>query len=298
MEDNTLIKSMTAFGRGEYELNNTLYAVEIKTLNNRFKDIIIRMPASLQEFEEEIKSQISSRVKRGRIEVTLQAGKKDKETNYSLDLNIPLLKSYLSIFQRMRDEFGLNGAASPDYLCQIKEMIVMKPEETDPDEARTCINKAVGGALESLDVMRTREGKAIENDFLLRLDLIEMHIKVIEERSPIVVNEYREKLKNRIEALAEDIQADEGRLAQEIAIFASRCDITEEIVRTRSHLKQFRNYMSMEDSTGRRLDFLTQELNREINTISSKASDSLISMRAVEVKAELEKLREQIQNVE
>ena len=293
-----MIKSMTAFGRGEYELNNTLYSVEIKTLNNRYRDIIIRMPNSLQELEEGIKSQISSRIKRGRIEAGLQISKKDKETNYNLDLNVPLLKSYLNIFKRMGDEFGLNEMIRPDYLCQIKDMIIMKTDETDLEESRTSVNKALEQALASLDQMRVQEGKAIEDDFSLRLDLIEMHLSVIEERSPLVVNEYKEKLKNRIEALAEDIQVDEGRIAQETAIFASRCDITEEIVRTKSHLKQFRNYMSADDSAGRRLDFLTQELNREINTIASKASDSLISARAVEVKAELEKLREQIQNVE
>jgi uncharacterized protein (TIGR00255 family) len=293
-----LIKSMTAFGRGEHELNNTLYSVEIKTLNNRYKDIIVRMPNSLQELEEEIKSQISSRIKRGRIEVTLQVGKKDKETNYNLDLNVPLLKSYMNIFKRMSHDFGLNEMMRSDHIFQIKDMIIMKPDETDPDESKTCIHNAMEQAIDSLDGMRNQEGKAIEEDFSLRLDLIEMHLKVIEERSPVVVNEYKEKLKNRIEALMEDIQVDEARLSQEIALFASRCDITEEIVRTRSHLRQFRSYMSMEDSVGRRLDFLTQELNREINTISSKASDSLISTRAVEVKAELEKLREQIQNVE
>ena len=293
-----MIKSMTAFGRGEYELNNTLYSVEVKTLNNRYRDIIIRMPNSLQELEEEIKAQISSRIKRGRIEVTLQIGKKDKETNYNLDLNVPLLRSYLNIFKRMNDEFGIHETVRPDYLCQVRDMVIMKPDETDPGEALTCITKAMEQALDSLEVMRAQEGKAIESDFLLRIDLIEMHLKVIEERSPVVVNEYKEKLKNRIEALSEDIQVDEGRLAQEVAIFASRCDITEEIVRTRSHLKQFRNYMTADDSVGRRLDFLTQELNREINTIASKASDSLISSRSVEVKAELEKLREQIQNVE
>jgi uncharacterized protein (TIGR00255 family) len=293
-----LIKSMTAFGRGEYDLNNTLFSVEIKTLNNRYKEIIIRMPNSLQELEEGIKTQISSRVKRGRVEVSLQISKKDKENSYNLDLNVPLLKSYLNIFRRMSDEFGLNEMIRPDYLCQVKDMITMKQDETDPGESSSCVMKAMEQALDSLDAMRAQEGTAIEEDFDLRLDLIEMHLNVIEERAPIVVNEYKEKLKTRIEALSEDIQTDQGRLAQETAIFASRCDITEEVVRTRSHLKQFRNYMSMDDSIGRRLDFLTQELNREINTISAKASDSMISTRAVEVKAELEKLREQIQNVE
>jgi uncharacterized protein (TIGR00255 family) len=293
-----MIKSMTAFGRGEYELNNSLFSVEIKTLNNRYKEIIMRMPNSLQGLEEEIKTLISTRVKRGRVEVSLQVSKKDKENSYNLDLNIPLLKSYLSIFQRMNDEFNLDGAIRPDYLCQIKDMIIVKPEETDISEMLTGLKNAMEQALDSLDVMRAKEGKAIEDDFLLRLDLIEMHLNVIEERSPMVTDEYKEKLKNRIETLLEEIRADENRLAQEVAIFASRCDITEEIVRTRSHLKQFRSYMSMDDSVGRRLDFLTQELNREINTIASKASDSLISTRAVEVKAELEKLREQVQNVE
>ena len=146
--------------------------------------------------------------------------------------------------------------------------------------------------------MRIQEGKAIEEDFLKRVELIEGYLGNIEERSPLVVDEYKERLKRRIENISEDIEIDEGRLAQEVAIFANRCDITEEIVRARSHLGQFREYLSMDDSIGRRLDFLTQEINREINTISAKASDSSISNFAVEVKAELEKLREQIQNVE
>jgi uncharacterized protein (TIGR00255 family) len=146
--------------------------------------------------------------------------------------------------------------------------------------------------------MRIQEGRAIEEDFLKRLGLIEESLDHIEDRAPNVVEEYRKRLIDKIHNISRDIEIEESRLTQEVAIFADRCDITEEIVRTRSHLKQFRNYMGMEDSIGRRLDFLIQEINREVNTMSAKAFDSTISSKVVEVKAELEKLREQAQNVE
>ncbi len=293
-----MIRSMTAYGHGEYELNKTRFSAEIKSLNNRYRDIIIRLPVTLQGLEDEIRTQISSRVGRGRIEITLQVEKKGDDMDYGLEINLPLLRSYMRIFRQMGDEFGIDEKIRPDFLCQMRDMIIMKPEEINLNESREGVHQVIGLALDSMDAMRSREGSAIEEDFLKRLDLIERYLDEIEKRSPRVVEDYKEKLKQRIENIADDIKIDEGRLAQEVAIFAGRCDITEEIVRARSHLAQFRKYLSMGDPIGRRLDFLIQEINREINTISAKASDSSISANAVEVKAELEKLREQIQNVE
>ena len=293
-----MIKSMTAYGRGEYEKNNTVYTVELKSLNNRYRDIILRTPRSLQILEEDIRSMISEGIRRGRVETSIQLENKGEENNYNLELNTALVKSYLKILSDLEKNFGIEGKISPDLLCQIKDIITVKPEEVDLEETRAGIKNAIDIALQSLNTMRSQEGKTIEEDFKKRLNLIAELLDAIEEKSPVVVEEYRKKLTNKIENLSTDLMLDEGRLAQEVAIFAGRCDITEEIVRTKSHLEQFSNYLSMNDSIGRRLDFLTQEINREINTIASKASDSSISANAVEIKAELEKLREQIQNVE
>lgn len=293
-----MTKSMTAYGRGEYEQENEVYTAEIRSLNNRYRDVVLRLPNSLQGLEEEIKSQVSSRVKRGRVEVSLQVEKKSEGLSYAMELNLPLIRAYVKLYRQLGEEFGLDEKISPDSLLQMKDVIIMKPEETDLDRAKKGVRGVLETALESLDNMKIQEGKAIEEDFLKRLSLIEAYMDSIEKRSPAVVDGYKARLKDRIAMISEDIEIDEGRLLQEVAIFASRCDITEEVVRIRSHLHQFRNYLSTDDSIGRRLDFLTQEIHREINTISAKASDSSISADAIEVKAELEKLREQIQNVE
>jgi uncharacterized protein (TIGR00255 family) len=294
----TLIKSMTAYGQGECELGGTVFSAEIKSLNNRYRDIILRLPASLQELEDFIKALISSRIRRGRIDLSIQVNKKDKEMNSGLEINRPLIKSYISLFKQLSEEFGLEERIRPDYLLQIKDILVMKPEEMDVEELRAGVKEVMERALDSMDSMRSREGQVIEEDLLKRLEFMAGYLDAIEEKSPLVVDEYREKLRNKIETISEDIEVDEGRLAQEVAIFASRCDITEEILRARSHLSQFEAYMSMDDSVGRRLDFLVQEINREVNTISAKASNASISADVVEVKSELEKIREQIQNIE
>jgi uncharacterized protein (TIGR00255 family) len=289
---------MTAYGRGEYEKNNAVFIVELKSLNNRYRDIIPRIPRSLQALEDEIRSMISDGIRRGRVEVSIQIENKGEEPDDRLELNVPLVESYLKLFNQLRDDFGVSGEVGPAYLCQMKDVILVRPEEINIDETRICIKNAIDQALTSLDTMRIQEGKAIEKDFNKRLKIIAALLDEIEEKSPVVVEEYKKKLTDKIENLASELKLDESRLAQEVAIFASRCDITEEIVRMRSHLAQFTNYLSMDDSIGRRLDFLTQEINREVNTIASKSSDSSISANAVEMKSELEKLREQIQNVE
>jgi uncharacterized protein (TIGR00255 family) len=289
---------MTAYGQGEYERNGTVFSAEVKSLNNRYRDIILHLPASLQGLEDSIRAWISSRVGRGRIEISIQVDKKNKETNYDFELNRPLIRSYLDMFRQLGNEFGLDKEVGPDDLLQIKDAFFIKSREIDVDESRVAVQEVLNQALDSLDIMRNQEGRAIEEDISKRLAIIKERLDYIEEKSPLVVEEYMEKLRSRIEMMSDGMELDEGRLEQEVAIFASRCDITEEVVRVKSHLAQFYNYMSMKEAVGRRLDFLVQELNREINTISSKASNASISAYAVEVKAELEKIREQIQNIE
>jgi uncharacterized protein (TIGR00255 family) len=293
-----LIKSMTAYGRSEHHQGEWVFIAELKSLNNRYRDIILRIPKTLQPFEDEIRSQISSKIRRGRVEVSIQMGTNGGEGDYQLELNVPLVKSYFQIFKRLEEGFGLSEKVSPEALCQMKDVILFTPPDVEVDEVRPGLRAVLGLALESLDKMRIEEGRAIEGDFLKRLKLIEGYLDDIGESAPKIVEEYRKRLREKIQKISETMELDESRLIQEVAIFADRCDITEEIVRFRSHLKQFRDYMSRDDSIGRRLDFLIQEINREINTIGSKANDSSISSKVVEIKAELEKLREQMQNVE
>ncbi len=293
-----MLKSMTGFGRGEAVLNGRRFIAEIKTVNNRHRDLFVRLPRTLQAIEDEVRSQVSAVINRGRVEVTLQMEKEGVELEYDLQLNLPLVRSYLRIFNQLNEEFGLEGKVRAEDLCQMKDVLLLKPEELDLAAARDAFRLALSQALEACDSMRVQEGKALEEDFLKRLALIEDHLNEVQNRAGLVVEDYKRRLRQRVEHVAQGMPIDENRLMQEIAIFADRCDITEELVRARSHLEQFSSYLSSADSVGRRLDFLLQEINREITTMSSKASDSGISARGVEIKAELEKVREQVQNVE
>lgn len=289
---------MTAYGRGEYRLGDKQFIAETRSLNNRHLDIILRISRNYQVLEKELKDTISSRIRRGRVEVSVQIENNGEESPYGLELNVPLVNSYIKILHQLAEKFDLDKKIQADSLLQMKDVLLFRPEAIDMDKLRPGFHHVVEQALDSLDMMRAKEGEAIEVDFVKRLDLLEEYVNEVDRRAPIVVEEYRKKLKDRIDHIIEDVALDENRLAQEVAFFAEKSDITEEIVRARSHLKQFREYLSMDDALGRRLDFLIQEINREVNTLSSKASDALISKVVVEMKAELEKLREQVQNVE
>ena len=288
---------MTGYGRGESERAGKVFIAEIRSVNNRFREVIVRIPRTLQVLEQEIRSQVASRMRRGRIDVSIQIEREGEEL-IRLELNSPLVTSYLRIMKQLSDEFGLDDRVNPLDLCQLKDVILFKPEDSDPRDLETGIQQVMAAALDSCDAMRIQEGRSIEEDFKKRILLIRRYLDEIEARTGLVVEDYRRKLHEKIQLLGNGITLDEGRLVQEVAIHAEKCDITEEISRGRSHLDQFENFLSSEESIGRKLDFLLQEIHREINTMSAKASDASISIKAVEVKAELEKLREQVQNVE
>lgn len=292
-----MIRSMTGYGRGESERAGKVFIAEIRSVNNRFREVIVRIPRTLQVLEQEIRSQVASRMRRGRIDVSIQIEREGEEL-IRLELNSPLVTSYLRIMKQLSDEFGLDDRVNPLDLCQLKDVILFKPEDSDPRDLKTGIQQVMVAALDSCDAMRIQEGRSIEEDFKKRILLVRRYLDEIEARTGLVVEDYRRKLHEKIQLLGNGITLDEGRLVQEVAIHAEKCDITEEISRGRSHLDQFENFLSSEESIGRKLDFLLQEIHREINTMSAKASDASISIKAVEVKAELEKLREQVQNVE
>ncbi|MEW6666510.1 MAG: YicC/YloC family endoribonuclease [Thermodesulfobacteriota bacterium] len=293
-----MLRSMTGFGRGESARADRKVTVEIKCVNNRYRDIVVRLPKALQPLEEEIRGQAASRLRRGRIEIVIQIERGNGQIDGTLDLNLPLARAYHRIIRRLSDELGLERGISAEELCQMKDVLSYKPEEVDVQEMRAALGAALAEALDTCDAMRLREGRAIEEDLSGRLRLIEEHLDWTGERAPRVVEEYRKKLRERAHQVLNGRDIDESRLAQEVVLFAERCDITEEVVRARSHLGQFRSSMRPDEAVGRKLDFLVQEIHREVNTLSNKALDASISARAVEMKAELEKVREQVQNVE
>ena len=293
-----MIKSMTAYGRSEHRTEDGLYTVEVRSLNHRYRDIILRIPKNFQVLDARFREVIASRVRRGRIEASLQMVQNNGQNSYTLELNIPVADAYYRILKELADHFDLNEDIKPETLAHMTDVIVAKPAELDLEKLAAGFEEALALALDSLEEMKRKEGEAIRTDFEKRLGLLEHYVGRVKEIAPTLVEAYRERLRSNIQSMLEGISVDENRLAQEVAYLAERSDVTEEVVRIRSHLKQFREYLTVDDSLGRRLDFLIQEINREVNTLSTKASDSEISRIVVEMKAEMEKLREQVQNVE
>jgi uncharacterized protein (TIGR00255 family) len=215
-----------------------------------------------------------------------------------LALNLPLVRSYCKIIEDLAQEFGIERRIQPESILQLKDAIVFQPEPLDLERLGPGLREVLERALAPFDKMRVAEGEAIKTDFCERLNRMASYAEKVAEKASGLVPLYRQRLMSRIQALLQDVSVDEGRLAQEVAFYAERSDITEELVRIRSHLNQFNTYLDQDEAVGRRLDFLIQEMHREVNTLSAKASDASISTLVVEMKSELEKLREQVQNVE
>ena len=289
---------MTAYGRAEHNIENMVLLAEIRSVNHRYRDVVLRIPRNYQPLEEDLKRFIAERVRRGRVEVSLQIEGNGDVPPSELQLNGPLVKSYLNIFEQLKQEFGIDARISGELLCQFKDIIVAKPEAVDIEKVKPGFYEVLRKALDSYDFMRVREGEALENDFRERLRIIRDFAEEIAARAPEAMNRRAAKLREKIASMVGDLNVDEARLAQEVAILADKADITEELVRLNSHCNQFEEFLSKDDALGRRLDFLLQEINREVNTLSVKASEASISSIVVEMKAELEKIREQIQNVE
>ena len=294
-----MIKSMTGFGRGEYQDNEHRLIVEIKAVNHRFNEIVIRMPKNLGPLEDKIRRSVSNTLVRGRIDVFItmdEYGQKKRAVRIDKELAIAYNKA-------LKDLGDLFSVAINDNVYQIaKYPDVIKAEEVTEDVLTLWpkLSQAVDVAVKNLMSMRLTEGLNIQQDLALRIGEIESYISTVEKRAPQVLVEYREKILGRMRELLDTIgeEPDGGRLLQEAAIFADRTSITEELVRLKSHLTQFRIALQADDAVGRKLDFIVQEINRETNTIASKANDFTVVNIVVEIKSELEKVREQIQNIE
>jgi len=292
-----MIKSMTGFGRGKIEDGGKELMVEIKTVNHRYCDIYIKMPRQISFLEDKVREVIRKKISRGKVDVYITY---DDFSEDSKDIIIDraLAEAYNRSVQLLRDEFGLKDDISVSLIARFPDVLRVEKPEEDEEKIWSLLSVALNDALDALINMRQIEGEGLMHDLLERTTIIENNIKEISIRAPEVVKEYKCKLENRIKELLDQQIVDENRLAMEVAIFADRCSIEEELVRLGSHIKQLRETLKLSQPVGRKLDFLLQELNREINTIGSKANDLIITNQVVEIKSELEKIREQIQNIE
>lgn len=294
-----MIKSMTGFGRAEVTGEKRSIVVEIKSVNHRYCDINIKMARRYAFAEEKIKSAIKKTVKRGKLDVSVVV-ENLTENDVNIRLNHLAAKQYIDNFRELKESYGLSGDISLELIAQQPDIMKVMPDVDNQDELVEAILEPVRLAVDNLDEMRVAEGKKLERDLLERGELIKMYVGEISERAPLVPKAYAEKLKQRIGDLIGDSSIiPEERIAVEAAIFADKCSIAEEITRLNSHMEQMKVIIDEDGQPdGKRLDFLVQEMNREANTIGSKANDLNITERMLKIKAEVEKIREQVQNIE
>jgi uncharacterized protein (TIGR00255 family) len=293
-----MIRSMTGFGRGESQGDGKQFLIEIKTVNHRYSDIFIKMPRQISYLEDKIREIVNKTLSRGKIDVYVSFEDHSEDAK-SVLLDEALAKTYIKAIELLRDKYSLKDDITVSLIARFPDVLKVEKTEEDADKIWGIMKIAVDNALNSLVSMRGNEGQELKKSLLERASYIENVIKDISLRSPEVVKEYKLRLENRIKELLSQQNIDESRLSMEVAIFADRCSIDEELVRLGSHIAQMRETLDIPDQpVGRKLDFLVQEMNREINTIGSKANDLVIGRNVVELKSELEKIREQIQNIE
>ncbi len=292
-----MLKSMTGYGRGEAAAGGMTLAVEIKSVNHRYGDVTVKSPRALYPLETEIKKKVAEKLRRGKIDVFITQEFAAGGTAAPL-LNRGLADAYVRVFDEMRQAYGLEGGIPLSLLASQRDVLVLREEALAEGEVEKALFVALEQALEAMEKMRLAEGSATSRDLEGRLVTVEELLSAVETRAPEVPREWRGKLTERLSRLEKELEVDPQRLAQELALFADRCDISEELTRFRSHLGQVRGLFDSAEPVGRQLDFLLQELNRETNTMGSKSNDAELTRMVVTIKAELEKVREQIQNIE
>ena len=293
-----MIASMTGFGQGRASAKDVTATVEIRSVNKRHCDVSVRLPGRLAEFEQNIQNHIKQAFERGRFTVHIQVEEAEDEA-LALQVDKTAAAQYKRLLNDLRTAAGISEPVRLDHLLEFSDVFTT-PEETDKDveAAWEAVQVALGEAIEQLRTMRRDEGRALRTDLEDRLDAIEAGLEQVEARAPQRVEEARDRLDARLARLLQDDRINPERLEAEVALLADKLDVTEECVRLRSHLQQFRDALSNDDAVGRKLKFLTQEIHREVNTIGSKANDSAMTRAVVPMKEEIEKIREQIRNVE
>lgn len=292
-----MIKSMTGFGRCEVQKDSRKFTVELKSVNHRYLDVNIRMPKKLNFFETAIRTLLKSYANRGKVDIFITY-EDLSQTQVSVKYNAALAAEYMKYLKQMEEEFGLENDVRVSTLSRYPEVFTMEEQSEDEEELWNGLKEALEGAFTQFVETRKTEGENLKKDITSKLDLLSEQIGFIEERSPQIVAEYREKLEDKMKELLADTQIEESRIASEVILFADKICTDEEVVRLKSHISHMRNTLEEKDEIGRKLDFIAQEMNREANTILSKANDIEVSDRAISLKTEIEKIREQIQNIE
>lgn len=291
------MKSMTGFGCGEASNDDLIYRVEVASVNRKQADIVVNLPRELSALDSRIRKQVSEVVSRGRINVGISL-KSSEAKGGSLSINLPLAEEYSAAIAKLEEYLGLNGLVSRFDPGRAPGVIQLGETLPEPEDVWPFVEKALKESLSKLLEMRSTEGAHLKSDLESRLAILKGFLQQIAEQAPNVVKRYRENLMKRLDAAGIELNLDDERLIKEIGLFADRCDISEEITRLESHFAQCQKYFTSDEAVGRPLDFLIQEMGREINTIGSKANDASIAQIIVESKTELEKIREQIQNIE
>ncbi len=292
-----LIKSMTGYGRAVETVNGREFTVEIRSVNNRYLDCSVRLPRMLSFAEETVKQAVKASISRGKVDVFISL-RSEAEGDVAVTLNKAVLEGYLSAMRQMVADFGVRDDISVSTVSRLPEVFTVEKQEVDEDQLRSDLMGVVAKALEGYDTMRCAEGKALDNDLRSRGRTILELVAQVEAGNAQTVIDYRTRLENKLREVLENTAIDESRILTEAAIFADKVAVDEETVRLRSHLEQMNNMLTGGGAIGRKLDFLLQEMNREANTIGSKCTDVRLARIVVDIKAELEKIREQTQNIE
>ena len=292
-----MIKSMTGYGRAQKLVDGMDITVEIKSVNHRYFEFSSRLPRNYGFLDEKLKSFFNSALARGKMECYVQI-EAVEEPDTLISLNHSLVKGYLDAYKELADTYGIENDIKVSNISRVSDIFMVRKQAADEDRIWAAVSEVAKAALDGFVAMREREGARLRDDVLSRLDEIISNVEFIEKRSPETVAEYNEKLLGRLREMLGDAHIDEQRILTEAAIFADKIAVAEETVRLRSHISQLRSFLDSSEAIGKKMDFLVQELNREANTIGSKAQDVEIARRVVAVKAEIEKIREQIQNIE
>ena len=292
-----MIKSMTGFGRAQETVDGMTVTVELKSVNHRYFEFTAKVPRTYGFLEEKLKSFLNARVSRGKMECYVSIENLE-ESDMEVIVNPSLAKGYVDALRTLSETFGLKEDYSAISIAKFPDVLTLRKAPADEEKIWNAVQKVTELAVERFVTMRETEGEKLRADILSKADTILEHVAFVESRSPQTVREYHEKLRQRMEELLENTQVDEQRLLTEAAIFADKVAVDEETVRLRSHISQLREFLNAGEPIGRKLDFLVQEMNRESNTIGSKAQDVEIAKRVIVIKAEVEKIREQVQNIE
>ena len=292
-----MIKSMTGYGRAQGSFSGGEITVEVKSVNNRYLDCGVKLPRGYAYLEEGVKSLVQKSISRGKVDVYITINSAGAD-NVKISVNGPVAAGYIEAMRSLVRDYGIQDDISVSAISQFNDVLLVEKQEQDENELKTAISSVVQNALDAFDAMRTREGEALKADLLQKADGILTLVSSVEARSPITVAAYRERLTAKMREVLEERQIDEARIIQEAAIYADKVAVDEETVRLRSHVDQLKGMLNDGGVIGRKLDFLMQEMNREANTIGSKGNDVEQARNVVNIKSELEKIREQIQNIE